>query len=60
MQKEEEKKEKETGSLEGDYWPPKRLDMPAFFLFKIKLFFLLVGFLCIGLELLSKISNNLL
>ena len=36
MQKEEAENEKNTGSVEGEYWPPKSLDLPACWLFKIK------------------------
>ncbi|MDA3833844.1 MAG: hypothetical protein PF495_10635 [Spirochaetales bacterium] len=55
MQKEEAEKEKKTGSIDGEYWPVKSLDVPSFWLFKIKLLFLLLGFLCIGLELSLRI-----
>lgn len=54
MEKEEEKRKQENSSIEGDYWPPKSLDHPVFVLFHCKLVALLIGFACIGFELVSR------
>lgn len=54
MQQQETEREEKTGGTEGEYWPPKSLDLPSFRLFKFKLLFLLLGFLCIGLEVFSR------
>lgn len=58
MQKEEAENENKKGSVDGEYWPPKSLDLPAFWLFKIKLLFLFIGFFFIGLELALRILDN--
>ncbi len=54
MQAEEEKQVRESGSIEGEYWPPKQLDKPAFVLFHCKLIALFLGFCFIGIELVSR------
>ena len=58
MQQKESEQEKVTGSIEGDYWPPKELDNPSFLLFKLKLLVLLLGFICIGLELALRMFSK--
>jgi hypothetical protein len=45
----------ELGML--DLWPPKELDRQGFWLFKAKLVLLLIGFLSIGVELVTRIVS---
>ena len=44
----------EKGSYEGDYSPPKSLDVPARFLLKLKIIFLLLGFILLGLSIIQR------
>lgn len=54
MQAEEEKREGEGDSIEGDYWPPVQLDRPAFILFHCKLCALIAGFALICTEIIVR------
>jgi len=56
MQSEESRYESEGSSLEQEYWPPKSLDTPAFWLFHMKLLLLFIGYLLVGSEILLRIS----
>ncbi len=54
------KKEEEiyhaTGDIEGDYSPSTELDIPVRYLFWIKVVLLLLGFLLIGVEIVSRFA----
>lgn len=53
---EEESNFKQTGSIDGDYTPPVRLDKPVFYLFWIKVFFLILGFIFLGVEIVYRFT----
>jgi hypothetical protein len=46
-----------NGTIEGDVDRPRWLDWPAFTLFLIKSAFLVVGFVFIGCELVSRLEH---
>lgn len=56
MHREEAKVERGGGSVDAEYWLPKSLDSPSFWLFHAKLASIVVGFLLIGAELAQRFS----
>ena len=53
---EEEKNIELSGSIEGNYSPPLSLDVPVFYLFWIKMVFLVLGFALLGAEIWQRFT----
>jgi hypothetical protein len=54
ISQEEKRKFDETGSIEGEYYPPENVDTPIYYLFMLKTFVLILGFLSLGVDVLKR------
>jgi hypothetical protein len=55
IRREEEKLWRTTGSIEGEILVPRELDRPAFLFFVAKCVFLILGFIFIGVQLMTSL-----
>ena len=59
IQRQETKRKAETGTIQGEYRKPRKLDYPAYTFFWIKMLFLFLAYLSIGHELWTRLAASL-